>query len=341
MVFSGPEDAHTEILLDLLQKPRILRRFLEEVLRIPTGGLTAEDGVEIRTQVANQDARGVPDLHIRRDPHLFVLVENKLKAGFTDNQPGEYMKELRIWKTEHPHGVAALVVQAPEGRLDTLLQHAWGRLAREGCKDRQGENEGVLLRFVSWQETAKSLSDIDLEEDPATAFIRDGLLDLIPTTERMSSIPLTKEIVSVLTDQASLSALTAMGDALRDVASELKERGEVVGKTSIASDFTYWGFYTQEDVAGIGRMWIGAFPRAGVRFGRGPLWMQVSGETPVGDGWEQRFELAGIVAHDPSEFPGWGGTLVALDLEPDKLPEEQARQLADEIQRVRKIATGE
>jgi hypothetical protein len=105
MATSGPEDARTELLAELIKHPAILRAFLSRIGQAPPRG-----ALRISTRQANVFARGIPDLVLEAEGFK-VIVEDKLGAEFTDNQPKEYLEELVQWRAKTGGDTVALVIQ--------------------------------------------------------------------------------------------------------------------------------------------------------------------------------------------------------------------------------------
>jgi hypothetical protein len=104
------ENGLTEFLAGLLRVPVIRRVFFHSVL----GSDVPEQVLASATVVSEDESasgKGVPDVAIRAGDDVFVLVENKLGAPFTDNQPHEYLRSLKVWKDTRASGLAMLVVQ--------------------------------------------------------------------------------------------------------------------------------------------------------------------------------------------------------------------------------------
>jgi hypothetical protein len=106
------ENGLTEFLAGLLRVPPILRAFLHHVIHLHP----PDDVLRTATVTSEDEAaceKGVPDISIRSGDDLFVLVENRLGAPFTDNQPHEYVRSLASWKAERPTGTAVTTSTSP------------------------------------------------------------------------------------------------------------------------------------------------------------------------------------------------------------------------------------
>lgn len=307
------EDRLTEVFATLLEVPPLGRAFFENVLcaRGPREAPT------VHRQYENRDARGVPDLALIA-PDLFMLIENKLGAAFTVNQPCEYVKEVQARSAP---GRGWLVVQVPEKRKATLGLEIEARLRI------LGDPSGCEVHLITWEQTAAAFAAVQLDQ-PA-AFLRDNFIQLVRRASAEVSAPLTEEHVTTLANPNALAAVAAVEDILRDVFTLAPDRGLWVSKPY--GDFDHYGFDlrpTSDDSAR--ELGVCSSFRTGAKLGAGPLFVQLTG---LGyDALAQRaLAASGATLHAPTE-PSWvPRPIVSLHLQPSLDPPAQAQQVLAQI----------
>lgn len=337
------ETGLTEFFAQLLRVPAVSQAFLCEVLglHLPKKALRAV------TVVTDDDAaseRGVPDISIRAADDLFVLVENKLGASFTANQPHEYLRSLMKWKDSRPSGRAMLVVQVPDARVRAVTEETWrlleDRLA--GLPRTDSGYGGVEIRVISWSATGQALADVSVEH-PVVSYLLRSFLHLLPLTLESTSRTVTEEYLMKLTDKAVLEALAAAEDVLRDVGKKLQERYEIKTPRN-QLDFTYCGFDAyprlpdgKKDEEKCFSVSLSA--RFGAKFGVGPLHMSLAnGYTKIEAlkraGW-QVIPGKEMLAFEWAEYPA-----MPLQLRAGLKPQKQSEQVIADIEEIRRIALG-
>jgi hypothetical protein len=235
------ENGLTEFLAALLRTPVIRQSFLSDVL-----GLRLSEDVLAAATVTSEDeaasAKGVPDISIRAGDDIFVLVENKLGAPFTDNQPHEYVRSLKAWKDERPAGRAMLVVQGPDARMQALTDETWRLLAQKlpGLPRTATSYGGVELRFIKWSETRSVLTRLSVEH-PVVSYLLQSFLYVLPIELESTSRIVTEEYMMKLNDKTVLEAVASVEDVLRDVGKKLSERYDVKTERN-ELNFTFCGF---------------------------------------------------------------------------------------------------
>jgi hypothetical protein len=333
LVFAGPEDAHTELLAELLRVPDLQRAFCERVLGLPD---RLDQPLNVATQVGNRSAAGFPDLSIE-GPGLHILVESKLGAGLTPNQPGEYMRELAI-RRANSGGRALLALLVPVSRMEHMRVQLRNRLGLPELTGAVAEHHGVGLRLISWAEVAEALRDVQVA-DPVIAYLRDSFVDLVPRIISYAPVPLTREHIAIVNTQNFALAHVAIADMLDAVRKALKERGEIVAESK-GKDLAWGGFTTRPaDNPGL-TIWIGYHYRLAVRLpDSSPLWMQFGGAA-FGTNAQARmrqsdFPLIEAQAYIPE---GWGGLMTPLRLSLSEDQDAHVRQVIEMVDRARQFA---
>jgi hypothetical protein len=338
------ENGLTEFLAGLLRTPSILSAFLHDVLRLDV----PDDVLRMVTVTSEDEAaskKGVPDTSIRSGDHLFVLVENKLGAPFTDNQPHEYVRSLAAWKAARPAGSAVLVVQGPEARMSALRNETWRLLEQRlpGLSRTASAYGGVELRFISWWDTQRALTSVTVEH-PVVSYLLKSFLHVLPIVVESTSRIVTEECLMKLNDKTVLEAIAAAEDVLSDVGRMLRERYEV--KTdSNELDFTYSGFTvyprlpdrTRDERRGFS---VSLSARFGAHFGLSPL------SVSLAPGYERidALKQAGwrvVPGSELARFEWFPWPTVPLNLQAGLEPIRQAEHVVADIEQIRRIALGE
>lgn len=256
------EDRYTEAFAALLRVPDLRRAWVLAAVGTELG-LSAEDvdAMHVETQGPNEFAAGYPDMKVFSRGTI-LLVENKLAAGFTKNQPGEYLKELREQKRATGARVA-LVIQAPAHRLSSLRDYCEGE-----------KRDGDILAYFSWERTAELLGRCSVPPDSATALLRDSFGKLVRNAGLRTGRQVTAEQYQRLAARDTLLAVAALEDTVLAVAGELKRRGRAV-KQDIGAQYS--GFYVGA-TEGNHDCWFGISYHAGLETAQGPLWLQAIGD---------------------------------------------------------------
>jgi len=335
------ENGLTEFLANLLRTTAILQAFLGEVLavRLP------EDVLGTATVTSEDEAaceNGVPDVAIRVGDDLFVLIENKLGAPFTLNQPHEYLQSLKVWKDTRASGHAMLVIQGPDARIPALTEETWRLLGDRlpGLPRTATSYGGVEVRVVSWSDTRRALEGLSIEH-PVVSYLLQSFLHLLPIVLESTSRIVTQEHLMRLNDKTVLDAVAAAEDVLSDVGTKLREKYEV--KTErYELDFTFCGFCVyprrpdgKRDEPQMFSVSLSA--RFGSQFCVSPLSMSLGPaytrlDALVRAGWQV------IPGADLARF-GWDEVpTVPLKLTAGLEPVRQAEQIIAAIEEVRRIA---
>ncbi len=337
----GGEESITQFLAGLLHDKELLAAYLSAVL--PEANALPLDAV-VRAEDEDGSEKGVPDISITVDSRLRLLVENKLGAPFTDNQPHEYVKTLATWKRENPAGVAALVLHAPEGRLPHLLGETSARMgSRAAALPQEGESYGgVLVRAMGWSAMERLLaSHLATVTDPVFEFLLRSFLYLLRPSAQAVAKPLTKDHIMHLTNRAVLEAITAAEDLLRDVRALLNRSHKSEIKCEMdGQGVAVWPKNADGKPDKAKEFYVGLYARVAARFGTSPFIVQLTGDDYVNieavrASGRRVVEGAELQVFDWVERP-----IVPIDLLADLDPPEQAKRVANEIEAVRTIALG-
>ncbi len=194
------EDVATDTLAFIVNSNGDARGGLIKLLRGIEPGLPA--GLQFRTQQVKGSTR--PDMCGLDNNILRVLIENKFWAGFTGNQPVEYLTQLA--KSTEP---TVLLVVAPEARQETVWRELLRRLvAANIVTSDHSPSVGIYrvaatsmgrsaLALTSW---ASLLSAIEVELANAPAARNDllQLRSLCDAADRYAFVPFSS---GELTDQ--------------------------------------------------------------------------------------------------------------------------------------------
>lgn len=259
------EDRYTEAFAALLRVPELRRAWVLAAVGTELG-LSPEDvdAMQVETQGPNEFAAGYPDMKVF-GPRTILLIENKLAAGFTKNQPGEYLKELREQKRATGARVA-LVIQAPSHRLTSLREYCEGE-----------KRDGDILAYFSWEETSELLRKCSVPTDSTAEFLRDAFEKLVRGAGLRTGRQVTVEQYERLAARDTLLAIAALEDTMTAVGAELKRRGRAV-KQDIGAQ--YAGFYVGA-AEGNHDCWFGISYHAGLETAQGPLWLQAIGDVSL------------------------------------------------------------
>lgn len=309
------EDAITEVFATLLDVAPLRAAFLRHVIEAPE---FAEVDVRVDRQYENRNARGIPDVALHGEG-MFILIENKLGARLTANQPCQYLHEVRAWATEAPGGFGCLIIQAPEKRLGALSAECDRRLRGEQL----AANDPVRVRYISWEQTSRAFQAVDLH-DPVAAFVRTNFSKLVAALSLAASPPITKEDVMYLKDAKVLCAMSAMQRLMGDLMARVDR--EDAFETKVWWDFADVSIEVWPRGDKSRHVFVVCSFDTALRLGGGPLWLQLSGDAFGSAGVKARLTSAGYRLHEPQ--PDWvPGAITHLELEADLDPPEQVERL--------------
>jgi hypothetical protein len=316
------EDAVTEVFASLLEVAPLRTAFLRHVLEADE---IAELPLRVDRQYENRNARGIPDVALHGDG-VFVLIENKLGAPLTPNQPCEYFEEVRRWKADARGGHGYLVIQAPEKRLGVLSAKCT-ELLKAKCAEYL---EDVPVKCISWERTARAFQEVTLA-DPVAAFARNNFTKLVSDVASRASAPLTKGDIMLLRDRAVLDALCNLQRLMADLRARADR--EEAYETKVWWDFADVSIEVWPRGDKSRHVYIVCSYDAALRVGGGPLWLQLSGDAFRSAGMKSRLAAAGHQLHAPQ--PDWvEGAITPLELVADLDPPEQVERLWQAVVRI-------
>jgi hypothetical protein len=144
----------SEALIDQLLDRMIKQNSALAMCCLEATGLSvaATDGVTVQRQVQHVGASGTADLVVRfwRDNSVaaMLLIENKIDAGFTPNQPTRYAqcRDAHIQRGAAP-SIATLLIAPNKYLLSSQLKHSFnGCLSYEALLPYASEQDGSLLQ---------------------------------------------------------------------------------------------------------------------------------------------------------------------------------------------------
>ncbi len=321
LVRRGGENALTELLAELLRAPALARAFLRRI-----ADLDVDDGVRIavETQVTDRETKARPDLVLTAGDAA-VWVEAKLDAALTPNQPAGYLEAL----SGRPRGRLVFLIKAARWRpLSTAIR---SRLGQGVVAGRTFVSRGVPVVLATWREVRQCLDGVELS-DPVARFLRAELAAHIEDHVERSVVPLTPELLPMLTDIQALTAFAALEDLLAECVDELESRRHVV-RHQEKGELRQHGFYVAPRGDADRELYVGIVARAGAAWpGRGALWAWLFGDA-FDDAAQQRMRERGFEVLDPTgRLPDWEACpLVPLRIE-GASPTDQVQRLADRIE---------
>jgi hypothetical protein len=333
------ENVLTEFLAGLLRDITIREAFVTGTLGLPVP-TEVVSAASVRSEPEDATDRGIPDMELRSGDDLFILVENKLGAPFTANQPHQYMQSLMKWRQAHPHGIACLAIQAPERRLLALQEEAWRILAESFPEAKRSGSSfaDVTVRFISWEHTASALKSIELR-DPIVEYLCRSFLQILPLGLASVSRIITEEYRMRLSDIQTLEAVASLEDLLRDVRQRMSA-AYTIKPSSDTSEFSYQGFEVklkESDGRGVS-VWVGISARFAARFHVTPLLVHLTGAV-VGNMNSVRASGFTVIPRDDVVAGGWDdGPVVCLKVAPDMDPTTQADEVVRQIESIRRRA---
>lgn len=334
------EESITQYLAGLLRDPGILRAYLGEL--VPGLGDVSVDEAVVCAEDEECSERGRPDISIVVGSRLMVIVENKLGAAFTNNQPHEYFNALLKWKREHPSGTAALAIHAPDPRLTLLTQESWERVSRFGL-ERDGDScGGVLVRFVGWSSVERALAaHRSAISEPVLAYLLRSFLHLLPTAVQAVSQPLTKEHVMHLADRTVLEAFANAEDLVWDIRALLNREHKSEIKSGIdGASIAFWPKCADGKPDRRKEFYVGLYARVGAKFGISPLLIQLTGEDYINIDAIRQSGRRVVEGNELAVFNWVERPAIPLEVQSDVDPPAQANRLVAEIEAVRKLALG-
>ncbi len=288
--FSGEyENIATEALAYLVQTNERAREGLLKMLR----GIKPDlPSIIFQTQHSEDDKR--PDMWGLDGGHLCILIENKFWAGFTENQPVEYIKMLASHNKE-----GILLVVVPAAREDSAWREMLKRL-KESAIDYETENPtadipmlvktelGPLLALTSWTKLLRSIDD-ELADEPQARNDLFQLRALSETAENDAFIPIS---AAELTNQRFPALILQLGDVVTKV-HEVGLTEELFSSEGVAAASTSEriGRYVKFPRAANVCAWLGISLILWQKHGGSPLWLMFINNSTHCRGEEVRLVL--------------------------------------------------
>jgi hypothetical protein len=270
--FSGEyENIATEALAYIVQTNDRARGGLLKMLR---GVKPDLPNLSFQTQQSENKKR--PDIWGLDSGKPCVFIENKFWAGFTENQPVEYIKLLA---THHSDGLLLMVV--PAARQESSWREMLKRLgeAAIGWEEYKTSADirrvvktgnGPLLALTTWTKLLQSIDD-ELADEPQARNDLIQLKALCETAESDAYVPLS---AAEITNQR-LPAMIAQLNRVSQRAFEVALTEGFINKEGTATANTYerigrtLKFTTNSDVL----TWLGLSFSLWQKHGMSPLWL--------------------------------------------------------------------
>lgn len=333
------EEGLTQYFAALLRDAGVRRTYLNDLLRVRE---TAHEDALVIAEDNEASKKGTPDVSITVGGLLRVIVENKLGASFTDNQPHEYVKSLLQWKLSHPEGEVMLVLHAPEHRMQYLQPKLW-RLLAANCPGVVRDGScfgGVRIRLVPWEQIGELLRDyVSTVNDPVLAFLVRSFVNLLPRRVGAVPVPVSGDNLMLLMKKEVVEAIVAAERLIQSLRQSLSH-GPYHHKVKVYAELD--GQSLEVTPLGEGaktdstqRFYVGVYPRVGAHFGVSPFLLHLYGSAYVNP------NVPGIIPGPELAVVGWyERPAVPLTVTPDVDSPDQVRLLADQIERVRRQALG-
>jgi hypothetical protein len=272
----GDETDLTEHLAELLRVPGLARAFF----RLVEVNNPEDAEVEVGTQVIDPESRARPDL-VLSTSSTTVWIEAKLDAGLTANQPLGYLNGLARVASPEKH-LVFIIKSGRWAELSVEIRRAVG-IAEDYA--RRFLHQDIPVTVVTWREVRDCFAAVTVG-DPVAAYLLSEFNDHIDHHIERKVIPLTSELLPMLNDPKFLSAMAGLEDLVTDLMERLEADGHDV-RHQDSGDMRQQGFLVAPKGDDQRRMdmWVGIVARAGVAFGKGPLWAWL-----LGDGWDEAAE---------------------------------------------------
>ena len=288
--FSGEyENIATEALAYLVQTNDMAREGLLKMLRGIKPDLSI---ISFQTQQSEGDKR--PDMWGMDGGRLCILIENKFWAGFTENQPVEYIK---ILTSHNKEGILLVVV--PTAREDSAWREMLKRLTESaiGYELQKPTADipmlvksdlGPLLALTSWTKMLRSIDD-ELADEPQTRNDLFQLRALCEIAENDAFIPIS---ASELTNQRFPALILQLGDVITKV-HEVGLTEDLFSSDGVAAASTSEriGRYVKFPRAANVCAWFGISLILWQKHGGSPFWLMFSNNSQHCRGEEVRMIL--------------------------------------------------
>ena len=245
------------------------------------------------------------------------MIEAKIGASFTENQPQCYLDELRKRCAAKPGHKAFLLLLVPERRRHSVWAEACRHATHiQNAEFRTSVHERVTMMLATWTELVEVLVRSE-PLDPNTKWLLESFKAIVRTHINPELVHLDGKTMEALRQPATIEAaiaLTNMVDDLKDRLASL----QFTTTTSRAGP-TWYGFYATPPGQVTLNFWVGYYHIATYELKRVdecPLWMQLTGGG-FDNGCVTRLNARGRRVIEVDEHPnwsGWGGRIVALPL---------------------------
>lgn len=268
------ENVATEGLLYIVRSVPKAKRALVELFR------SAEPGLSNELEFVSQDGEGVtrPDLAgTGPDRRREVFVEIKFWAGFTEQQPVEYVRRL----AQSERGTL-LVVVVPEARAPTVWSELERRLVAAGVAPNAlatpagfvalAQTElGPRLALTTWAKVLTCLSYAVADDAQGKADL-EQLRSLCDAADREAFVPFTP---AQLSDQGVPNWIVQLSDLVRDVVASGRAR-DLLNLDGLRATHNWRraGAYVRLGGAQSIGAWFGLDFGAWRKFGRTPIWLR-------------------------------------------------------------------
>ena len=268
------ENVATEGLLYIVRSVPKAKRALVDLFR------SAEPGISNEIVFVSQDGEGStrPDLAGKGpDGRCEVFVENKFWAGFTAQQPVDYVR--RLAKIQ---GATLLVVVVPEARAATVWSELERRLADAGIAASTmpvpagftalaSTALGPRLALTTWANVLNCLSYAVADDAQGTADL-EQLRSLCDAADREAFVPFTP---AQLSDQDLANQIVQLSDLVMRVVAEARSQ-DVINLEGLRATHSWRraGSYVRLGGPRAIGAWFGLDFGAWRRFGRTPIWLR-------------------------------------------------------------------
>ncbi len=331
----GPEDSATEVLAELLRQPVLQAAFIHHL-----DSTVMEAHGSVATQVTNQHAPGRPDLVLER-AGLTVMIEAKIGAGFTENQPGGYLEELRRRCADKPGHKTILAILVPERRRHAVWAEVCDLAGCEQTKSfRSNASDRVTMMLTTWTELVLAL-DSSQPLGPNMKWLLESFNHIVQTHINPEIAHLDEETMEALRQPATIKAAIALTNLVGDLKGRLESLQYAT--TALRAGATWYGFYATPPNQPELNFWVGYYHVATYELERVeecPLWMQLTGRGFDND-CVRRLNAKGKSVTEVSQhrhWDGWGGRIVALPLGDAVSSDEAIKKAVEELTGILDVA---
>jgi hypothetical protein len=344
------EDVATDALAYLFKRHGDSRTAFQSFVAVECGyALPKKWSVRSRTKGPN----GVPDLRITDDANedCCAIVENKFRAGLTENQPVGYFKELGV-----DDGLILFVVPADRASklwtdLESRCKVAGKAIERLRGFRFSGQSAKHRLCIVSWDQLIRHLKaslDNEITRQTEALMFIDQLQRVCEVADKEKFDNLTPDQIDGVGASTLIRHLTWITRELigkcinQGIVTGTKKR-DILAKVDISESSLYVGQNLLLDGIDI---WIGFWPKAWEEYGVSPLWivfyLPEFGDNPVVEQL-QREHRDGAFLKQLFFCEDESGWLIPIPIEPNKSQDDvvdEAFQFVSYLRLVVGIAKG-